>query len=90
MPPLDERRRRAVSDAILRYFAEHPDAADSVTGIEQWWLPGEGVHVEAGELHAALDWLVEHGRVRRARLPDGTEVYSRVRSCLKVSGYRFP
>ena len=79
MSPLDERRLRAVSDAILHYFEEHPDAADSVTGIEQWWLAGAGVRVEAGELEAALDWLVAHARVRRATLPDGTEVYSRER-----------
>ena len=79
MSPLDERRLRAVSDAILRYFEEHPDAADSVTGIEQWWLAGAGVRVEAGDLEAALDRLVAHGRVRRATLPDGTEVYSRER-----------
>ena len=31
MSPLDERRLRVVSDAILRYFEAHPDAADSVT-----------------------------------------------------------
>lgn len=77
MPDLDEQRVARISEAIMDYFDSHPNAADSVTGIMQWWLPRSLSAPDAVEVEAALDRLVVAGRVRRSRLPDGTELYGR-------------
>ena len=61
----------------MDYLEAHPDAADSLTGIHQWWLPGRQLDAGITELKAALDRLVQRGEIRRSTLPDGTQVYSR-------------
>lgn len=65
-----------VTWAIQRYFASHPDAADSAQGIARWWLVGEGVEATADEVEAALGVLVQRGVVRAQRMPDGRLIYA--------------
>jgi hypothetical protein len=62
---------------ISRYLAEHPEAADTVDGIQHWWLPRLGIDATVNTLHAALDRLVADGIVERRALPDGGTVYGR-------------
>jgi hypothetical protein len=61
---------------IRRYLANHPNASDSLEGVQRWWL-GEGA-VEASSLivQQALDVLVKKGAVVAKMLPDGTVVYA--------------
>lgn len=77
MPDLDEQRVTRISEAIVSYFDSHPNAADSVTGIMQWWLPRSLSAPDVMEVKTALDRLVAAGRARRSLLPDGTELYGR-------------
>ena len=46
---------------ILHYLTEHPEAKDTIQGILQWWLPGDLVEWEEGDVQAALDALVARG-----------------------------
>jgi len=62
-----------VADRIEAYLAEHPDAADTLAGICNWWLSG----VPAFAVQKALDDLVTRGMVRRQDVPGGAAVYSR-------------
>ena len=32
---------RKTARAILRYLVKHPDAKDTLRGIDEWWLGGE-------------------------------------------------
>lgn len=59
----------------MSYLDSHPNAADSLTGIMQWWLPRSLSAPDVAEVKAALDRLVAAGRVRRTLLPDGSELY---------------
>lgn len=72
---MDE-RMAALSDSLRRYIGAHPLAADSETGVRQWWLRCLGFEASPGEVRAALDVLIGDGVVRRQKLSSGVEVYS--------------
>ena len=65
-----------VVDAILRYLHSHPEAADTVDGICEWWLP---VYWYADVLivEAAFARLQAQGLVRRRENADHHVLYSR-------------
>lgn len=48
---------RAVADAIAGFLAEHPACADTIEGIELWWLKPRGVTPPRGVIERALELL---------------------------------
>jgi len=46
-----------ISLRILAYLREHPQAKDTIEGISQWWLAGEGARPRLVELERALESL---------------------------------
>ena len=54
-------REKELADAIMAYLTEHPDAADTLEGIAEWWLMRQRVRVEVDSLQNALDQLTETG-----------------------------
>lgn len=66
-----------IAEEIARYLSEHPDAADSLDGIRQWWLPRLRLQEAIAQIEEALEELVERGVVVRQDMPDGTVVYRR-------------
>lgn len=69
-----------LTSAITLYLKAHPNAADSVEGIMQWWLPQQHRPVDVNELQSVLDHLVGSGMLARTPLLDGRMLYtSRVR-----------
>jgi hypothetical protein len=68
-------RRRTVAEAIRRYLASHPSAADSELGITEWWLPEMGVEGTVTEVREALRLLEREGVVEACRLDDGRYVW---------------
>jgi len=64
-------------EAVRRYLRERPDAADTVAGIAQWWLPAEMRGAPTPQLRQALADLIAAGEVRCTVLPDGSELYAR-------------
>lgn len=62
--------------AITLYLKAHPNAADSVEGIMQWWLPQQQNSVDINDLQQALDYLVETRAVSRTALLDGRMLYT--------------
>jgi hypothetical protein len=43
---------------ILAYLEEHPQAKDTIEGISQWWLAGEGSQHKIAGLERALAHLL--------------------------------
>lgn len=63
-------------DAILRYLQSNPNAADSLDGIMNWWLPKLGYErVDSEIVLQALEQLTAEGVVRKVSLMDGTILY---------------
>lgn len=64
-------------EAVQRYLDEHPDAADSLIGIRQWWLPEALRRSSPARIRSALAELIASGEVACQSLPDGTELFFR-------------
>lgn len=60
---------------IRRYLHAHPHAADTVEGINRWWLAPVFGTVSIEALEQALAVLIQRGVVQRAPLGDGRFVY---------------
>ena len=65
-----EQTRSQVARAILDYFAKHPDAQDTLSGIAQWWLSAEKVKTRTVTIKEALDDLIADGFVLAQRGKD--------------------
>jgi hypothetical protein len=50
-----------ISEAILNYLFEHPDAGDTLEGITEWWLLSQRINCEMKRVKAAVFKLVEEG-----------------------------
>ena len=46
---------------ILAYLCSHPDAKDTVDGVEKWWLKGAETGTDARTVQNSLDHLVKLG-----------------------------
>lgn len=62
-----------VAQAIARYLALNPAAADNCVGIAQWWLPAVGAEGTPEEVEKALFLLQER------RVIEGVQVGDRQR-----------
>jgi hypothetical protein len=71
-------------DAIAGYLARHPDAADTLQGIAEWWLPMQRIEAEVEQVTRAVELLVARGLLqgvgtgpsRRYRLPREYDVHA--------------
>jgi len=68
-------RDGGAGEQILHYLVDHPDAADTVDGIRQWWLL-EGEERSSAEVRAVLERLVERHLITRVDRPGMSTVYS--------------
>lgn len=68
-------REEALIEAILGYLSSHPQAADSVDGVTNWWLANHGPSPARAEVEQALTTMVARGLIRRVELPDDTVLY---------------
>ena len=72
----DESGLVPLSHEILRYLRAHPQAADTVDGIVEWWLPRQRYDEAVDRVQSALDELVARGLMEKTTLVDGTVLYA--------------
>lgn len=66
-------------NAILRYLQSNPDAADSLEGVMNWWLPKLGYEqVSTESVRQTLERLIAAAVVEKMPLVDGTVLYRSV------------
>ena len=51
----------ALAWLILGYLSSHPDAKDTIDGVEKWWLNSMEIDMDARTVRGSLDHLVELG-----------------------------
>lgn len=68
----------SVAKAIETYLKAHPNAADSVEGIANWWLQRQRYRTAVTQVEQALRQLEERGVVRRSTNASGRVVYRAV------------
>ena len=66
-----------IETAVLSYLDRHPNAADTLEGIANWWLPQQRYITAQVRIHAVLQELVSRGVLQLRRLPDGAALYTR-------------
>ena len=76
MSQQDELGLARLSDEILRYLRAHPQAADTVDGIVEWWLPQQRYDEAVDQVQLVLDELVARRLVDQITLVDGTVLYA--------------
>lgn len=67
----DEIRR-----SVLAYLQSHPQAADTLRGVVNWWLPQQRYENNCLRIEHVLAALVAEGLLHRDRLPDGSVLYA--------------
>lgn len=76
------RAKAAVEDdgeierSVLAYLHHHPQAADTLRGIVNWWLPQQRYESGCQRIERALSELVDRGLLRRDPLPHGEVLYA--------------
>ena len=51
----------ALAWLILGYLSSHPDAKDTVDGVEKWWLNAMEIDMDSRTVRGSLDHLVKLG-----------------------------
>lgn len=62
-------------DAIVDYLQNNPNAADSLEGIMNYWLPQAYQKIDAARIEQILELLIDEALVRKIILADGTALY---------------
>ena len=75
----DEEGIAFIMDAIRRYFATRPEAADTAVGIHRWWLPVALREEPVSFVEHALDRLMDEGIARCTIMEDGSVIYASAR-----------
>jgi Fe2+ or Zn2+ uptake regulation protein len=66
----------ALTEEILDYLSEHPDAADTPAGIALWWLQRRRYEESLTRVQRALNQLERQGSLAKSVLADGSVLYS--------------
>lgn len=65
-----------IAEALTDYLLAHRQAADTLDGIRDWWLPRDRfMGVRADALQLALDKLVVRGELARVESAGGIVLY---------------
>lgn len=65
----------SLSDAVLNYLLQHPEAQDTVEGITEWWLLEQRVAAAVANVEAVLTDLVKRGFLLVSKCEDGRLCY---------------
>ena len=103
--PFEMKRRRSggrkqrdttseVGLKILRYLDQNPNAADTVEGILEWWLPKQSLYEEESVVKHALDEMIKRNLILATRSSDArrhyrlnTEFIQEIRRMIKDSDH---
>ena len=66
----------AIAADIERYLAAHPLAADTVDGVQRWWLSDAVRDASVAEVEQALQALEQRGVVTRRVVFGGSVMFS--------------
>ncbi len=64
-----------LAERVMEYLEAHPDAADSLDGIAQWWLGSGDRGADPAAVQQALDRLVRQRTVEQVTMVDGRVIY---------------
>ena len=72
----NETTRDELIAEILRYVVAHPDAKDTIDGIEKWWLSKSTKREGKRKTEEALNFLAVKGWLNARSSPQSETIYS--------------
>lgn len=69
------KKEEELSEKILNYFRENPDAGDTIDGIVHWWLGQEKSQRTVEHVAKALDLLLNRGMIKLIKTQAGPAIY---------------
>ena len=73
----DESDKANMRREIIQYLHMHPNAADSLNGVIDWWLSDRYQAEDVKEVEQVLGQLITDGLVKKIFLVDSTVLYKR-------------
>ena len=67
--------KKDISQEILEYLRQHPNASDTLEGIMEWWLLSQRISHEMERVKSAVLNLVEDGWLIEIKGKDATLRY---------------
>lgn len=64
-----------IAHEIMQYLQRHPNAADSLNGIAQWWLARQRYQNALDKVNLALDLLIKQNYIKRTDNRHGQTIY---------------
>ena len=64
------------AQSILNYLKNHPDSEADLSCIARWWIARQRLEESLKVVQAAVDLLIQNGRLTDRRRADGRVVYS--------------
>lgn len=71
---------KQITEEIVSYLKNHPNAADTVEGITEWWLLSLRTNITTKLVQQALDFLVSKSEMKFKVNLSGKKVYSKMLS----------
>lgn len=62
-------------DVIVDYLQNNPNAADSLEGIMNYWVPQAYRRIDAATIEQVLEQLIDEDKVQKVVLADGAILY---------------
>lgn len=77
----NETTREELIAEILRYVVAHPNAKDTIDGIQKWWLPKNIKPEGKRKTEEALNFLAAKGWLNARSSPQAETIYSLNENC---------
>ena len=74
-PPTPDSDVLRLADAIRQYLSEHPDAADTLEGVVNWWLLRQRFENATAMVSLALELLVQQGDLTKIKHRGSPPIY---------------
>jgi DNA-binding PadR family transcriptional regulator len=68
-------QQRDISNYILAYLSDNPDAGDTFDGIAEWWLLSQQIKFETRNVSEAVARLVSEGLIEEREGFDARKIY---------------
>lgn len=73
-----QQSNNAQREAILRYLEACPNAADTLNGVVEWWIPLQRYRDDYDMIAKILDELFNEGLIEKQVLPDKKVIYKAI------------
>lgn len=67
--------KKSLSNQILQYLKQNPDAGDTLEGIATWWLEQQRIERVVKEVAEVLDSLIKEGKINPQQRNSGPTIY---------------